>query len=267
MRFKLASRINRPSRRPIALRPIQPTSAQAESLATLYRHVLEPWVGARDRIVAAYERTLTEMQLDSADDIRGAIDEVADLIERIVLSLTPDLRDWALRVERVHRGKWIRSILSAADVDLTTVLTVGDVQETLSQVIEWNVSLVRDVSDETRRRISNAVFSGLQARKPAREVAKDIREAIGMSRRRSLLIARDQTVKLGERLNRARQEQAGLTHFKWRHSGKADPRSWHKARNGNVYPWEEPGIPKDDMPGVPPYCGCTAQGVIIFEDE
>jgi hypothetical protein len=101
------------------------------------------------------------------------------------------------------------------DVDLNTILTAGDVEDTLGASLNWNVSLVRDVSDEIRRRISNAVFAGFQRRAPAREIAKEITEATGMARARARRIAADQTVKLGARLNQARQEQAGLTSFKW----------------------------------------------------
>lgn len=269
MRFdlpRLAQRSAHRRRKELILRPIQATQAQADALAVIYRRAIERTAPGRERVLAAYERTLAEMQLDSADDVRAALDDLSEEIRRIVLLLTPDLRDWALRIERVHRGKWIRNILSAAAVDLETTLTVGDVAETLAQAIEWNVSLIRDISEEARRRISNAVFSGLQQRKSARDVAKEIREASGVAKARSIRVAGDQTAKLGERLNRARQEQAGLTHFKWRHSGKKHPREHHLARDGQTFPWEGSGIPADDMPGQPPFCGCTAQGVVVFEE-
>ena len=266
MKLDLAKRVRRPSRRPIVLRPIQPTGAQANDLAIIYGKVIDRWRDGAAAIVEEYARTLAQLQTDSVSTTTGTIDAISAAIQRIVLQLTPDLRDWALRVEDVQRGKWVRSVLSATDVDLSTVLTPGDVDDTIDAVVNWNVSLVRDVAEETRRRIANAVFTGFQQRKSAADIAKEIREATSLARARALRIAGDQTVKLGSRLNRARQEQAGLTSFKWRHSGKLHPRSWHLARNDKVYPWEGSGIPDDDMPGVPPFCGCTAQGVITFDD-
>jgi SPP1 gp7 family putative phage head morphogenesis protein len=282
-KIDLASRVRRPSRRPITLANIAPTQAQAGDLAALYLRIVAAWLVGIPRIVAEYERTLAAMTTDeglkpddrglkpplitdSPSDVQGSIDDVAAEINRLVLSLTPDLRRWALQVERVQRGKWVRSVLSATDIDLDTILTAGDVDDTVGASIEWNVALIKDVDAELRRRISNAVFAGFQRRAPAAEIAKEIREATGMARDRSRRIAADQTVKLGARLNRARQEQAGLTSFKWRHSGKVHPRSWHLARNGHVYRWANPGIPADDMPGVPPWCGCVAQGVVTFDD-
>lgn len=264
--MNLASRVKRPSRKPIVLANIAPTKAQADDLNALYNKIVISWADSSPRIVAEYEQTIAGMTADSAATTSGAIDAVAAEIQRLVLLLTPDLRRWALRVEEVQRGKWVSSVLSATDVDLNTVLTAGDVSDTVDAAVQWNVALIRDVSDELRRRIANAVFTGFQQRKSAADIAREIADATGLARGRSRRIAADQTVKLGSRLNQARQEQAGLTSFKWRHSGKLHPRSWHRARNGRVYPWEGSGIPADDMPGVPPYCGCTAQGVVTFDE-
>ena len=266
LRFDLASRVARPSRKPIVLAKITTTQAQARDLFAIYLRVVNAWGAGIDRVNAAYAKSLSEITIDSADDIKSAMDGIAAEVQRLVLLLTPDLRQWALRLEKVQRGKWVESVLSAASVDLNTVLTAGDVNDTLQAQIEWNVALIKDVSAEAQRRIANAVFAGLQQRKPAAEVAKEIREATGMVRARARRIASDQTVKLGERLNRARQEQAGLKFFVWVHSGKLHPRSWHLARNGRQFSWANPGIPSDDMPGIPPFCGCTARGTITFDD-
>lgn len=266
LKFNLASLIKRPSKRPITLTNLKPTQAQADDLATLYLRVIARWTAARDRIMAAYSAALSKLQTDSANDAGSTIDGVDAEVQRLILLLTPELRDWALRVESVQRGKWVSNVLSASSVDLSTVLSASDVNETVDAVVNWNAALVADVSDEAKRRIANAVFAGLQQRKPADEVAREIADALGMARARARRIAGDQTVKLGSRLNQARQEQAGITHFKWRHSAKRHPRLWHLARDGKIYPWEGPGsIPPDDRPGVEPFCGCTAQGVIVFE--
>lgn len=264
--FDLASRVKRRSKKPITLANVKPTKAQADTLANIYLRVVAVWKQAVDRIMAAYSAHLAELTTDAAGDTGSTIDAVAAEIQRLVLLLTPDLRQWAVRVEQVHRGKWVQSVLSATDVDLNTVLTAGDMNDTVQASIDWNVALIKDVSAETQRRIANIVFSGFQQRTPARDIAKQISEAVDMARSRSLRIAADQAVKLGSRLNQARQEQAGIASFKWRHSAKRHPREWHLLRDGKVYPWRDNGIPADDMPGVPPYCGCTAQGVITFED-
>lgn len=254
------------NRREIVLPNIATTQAQADSLALIYLRAVRLWTEAQDRIVAVYERTLSELTRDSPADAGGSIDSVDAQLQRLVLELTPELRRWAFGIERVHRGRWIRNVFSATSIDLTTILYADDMAETVEASIEWNVALIRDVSDETRRKVSGLVFSGFQQRRPAREIAKDIREATGLARQRSLRIAADQTTKLGGQLNRARQLQAGLTNFRWRHSGKRHPREWHKERDGKVFDWSG-DIPADDLPSIPPWCGCTAQGIVRTADE
>lgn len=275
MKFNLARQVRRPSRRPIPLPPIITTKAQADELAAIYLRIVAGWREAWPSILAAYDAELQRtLQTDSPETLGADIDSIAAALHRLVLELTPSLRDWAFRIERWHRGKWIRGILSAATVDLTTQLGALDAQDTIETVIQRNVSLVRDVSDETRRRVADSVFRGLQQRTPAREVAKEIREATSMARGRSIRIAADQAVKLSSALDAERQRQAGLDKFKWRHSGKAHPRPWHRARDGKLYDQVtgkavdgDEIIPANDMPGVPPFCGCVRQGVIVFDDD
>jgi uncharacterized protein with gpF-like domain len=266
VRFALANMVKRPSKRPITLARIETTHAQASDLFGLYARVIAAWVAGKAPIIAEYEHTLKGMQHDSAETTGGAIDNVSAEINRLVLLLTPDLRRWALNVEKVHRGKWTRSVLSATDVDLNTVLTPGDVEDTVGASVNWNMALIKDVSSETQKRIANSVFAGFQRRAPAAEIAREISDATDMARRRALNIASDQTTKLGGQLNRARQLQAGIKKFRWRHGAKRHPRIWHLERDGRLFDWENPGIAADDMPSIPPWCSCTAQGVLSFDD-
>lgn len=265
MKFDLASIVRRPSKRPITLPPIITTKAQADDLAAIYMHVVRGWQEATPGIVAAYEVELARvLQTDAPDALGAAIDGAGAQIQRLVLMLTPSLRDWALRVETWHEGKFERGVLAGSGVDLSAMIGPGEVQDTVETVIARNVALVKDVSAQAQARISDAVFRGLQQRTLPREVAKEIREATGMARSRSIRIAQDQAVKLASALDAERQRQAGLDHWKWKHSGKLHPRLEHKARDGNVYTDET--APKD-LPGQLPFCGCVRQGIIVFDDE
>jgi hypothetical protein len=74
--LNLASRVRRPSRRPITLANIAPTQAQAGDLAALYLRIVAAWLAGIPRIVAEYERTIATMTTDSPSDVQGAIDGV-----------------------------------------------------------------------------------------------------------------------------------------------------------------------------------------------
>jgi uncharacterized protein with gpF-like domain len=259
----LAKRAAKRRRSFVVLRDIVPPAVFSTNLyLACYKPALDVWARYVPRILDQYERTLSSMTTDAAADVQGEIGQAQSELQRLVLLLRPSLRDWALRTEGWFRGKWRGAVLSATGVDLQTLIGPEDVQETLETIVEWNVNLVRDVSDQARQRISNAVFDGLRNRTPAREVAAKIQEATGMAKRRSVAIASDQLTKLTSSLASERRREAGIDKWQWRHSGKLHPREDHKARNGKIY--DDETAPQDP-PGRLPYCGCRELAVIEFD--
>lgn len=265
-RFDLATLARRQRnirRSSIVLRDIAPPATLATDLyRSTYARVIAAWSDTLPRINAAYERTLSDMTTDSPADVRAEIAGAAEQISRLVLLLTPEVREWALRVESFFRGKWRGAVLSATGVDLATLLGPEDVRTTLETTIEWNVALIKDVSAQAQQRISTAVFDGLTNRTSSRDVAKSIREAVDMGRRRSVNIAADQSNKLTSALADERRREAGIDTWKWRHSGKAHPRVDHQARNGKEY---TDATAPQDLPGRLPFCGCRSQAVVSFD--
>lgn len=253
-------------RRAVELRPIQPTATQA---ADLYREVYAPivkaWEAALNPILAEYERSLPSPVIrDSVPDMEAAIDGAGDFLTRLILRLVPNLREWSLRQERWQRRKWAGQVLTATGIEIDTMLSLGDVSETVEAFVARNVALMKDVSAQAQGRISEIVFRNFTEIRPVREVAKELREGVGMSKRRARNIAQDQTSKLSAALDQARQEQAGGEKFKWTHSRKLHPRKEHQARDGKVYEWTDPAI-VDDKPGYAPFCGCRAAFVLDLD--
>jgi SPP1 gp7 family putative phage head morphogenesis protein len=96
-------------------------------------------------------------------------------------------------------------------------------------------------------------------------------EEFGFARSRAKLIARDQTSKFNGSLNRIRQQQAGITEYRWSTShdervrGNPDgkypnARPSHWAREDKVFAWDKP--PSDGHPGEPINCRCVALAVL-----
>lgn len=282
MRYDLAAlarRVRNPRRKAIVLRDIPPPATLATDLFTsCYQPVVALWARRAPQIIDEYERSLSALTTDAPVDLQRLLNEADGEFDRLFVLLTAALRDWSLRTERWQRGKFRGAVLSATGVDIETLIGPEDARETLGEYVEWNTSLIRDVSDQARQRIGNAVFSGLTQRRPAREVAADIREAVAMSRRRSVGIASDQLSKLTSALADERRREAGLDVWEWRHSMKRHPRQDHVARNGRLYSEAKARIgttvegktveaqpPADDLPGRRPWCGCRSVGVLIFE--
>lgn len=259
-------------RRDITVRPVEPARGPAGDLARLYLAVLKAW--SPEAILRGYTGGLTT---DAPSDQTSAIEEAGNLVTRLIAEFTTGLRGWIVRAEQLHRSRWAAAVKSSTDIDLSMVLTGYEVQETLDVFLDRNVALVRNVSDQARGRIADAVFKGYQERRPAREVAKEIREATGLARDRSLRIASDQNSKLSAALDRERQAEAGIDLFRWRHSGKLHPRQPHLHRNGNIYDrvsgkqvnadgskMAGETVARGDFPGEQPYCGCRAQAYLTI---
>lgn len=252
-------------RRAIALRPIVPTQAMASDLAAILVPAARIWAEALPRIMADYNPS--PLVTDSPAEMQAAIDQTAsEFLMRLVTTITPSLRRWATRIESWHRTRWTSAVLAGTGVDLSTVLSASGTEETVGIFINRNVALVKNISDQAQARISDAVFRGYQQRLPAREVAKELRDAAGFARARAIRVASDQTSKLSAALDRERQAEAGLESFKWRHSMKLHPRQRHKERDGKVYKLNDPTL-QGDMPGDAPFCGCRAQAWIPLVEE
>lgn len=253
-------------RKRIVLLPIEPTAAQATDLARLYLSVVRVWQAGVPRILTEYGRTLDQtLRTDSAEDIETTINETEGGAVQASVTFRRDFVEWEQRVSNYHLKKFVGQLKYSTGVDLNTVL-MGSGNQTLADVLLRNVSLVRNVSDETRAKISDAVLRGLQARTPVRDIAKELANITGLARDRSIRIASDQTVKLSSALDRERQTQMGMNSFEWRHSGKKHFRPEHLARNGQVFAWTS-DVARNDPPGFAPFCGCKALGVLVLDED
>ncbi|WP_426163075.1 phage minor head protein [Sandarakinorhabdus sp. DWP1-3-1] len=270
MRYDLAAMARRQGlkRKRVVLPAIGGTKAQSDELARILLRVVAVWNdAARGPILAAYSEALAAQPMDAMtrDDAPRAASTISAAdgeASRLTLVLTPALRDWAVRIERFVRCRFAAGVLSATGVNLDTVIGPGDARAPLDTWVERNVALVRDVSDQARGRISDIVFRGLSRRTPARDVAREMNEAVALGRARSLRIASDQLSKLTTQLAAERRRQAGLDQWEWLASGKVNGREEHAALDGKVFSDKDP---PEDMPGELPNCGCRARAVLDLD--
>lgn len=261
---QLVKRAGRTRQSEIVAPAITPTGAMRDDLLRIYMRVVRQW-GREcvERIMPVYERQLGPGVRDSVDDVEGANETAAAALNRLVLTLDDLLEDWVVRVEEWHRGRFSQ-LFTPVGVKLDTLIGRGDVRRTLQATLAENLSLIRSLNDQMRNGISGAVFRGLTARSPARDVAREIRKVTGVGQRRAELIASDQLQKLSGSLDQERQEQVGLDEFEWAHSRKRFPRQEHVARNGKRYKWSS-YVGKNDPPGRAIRCGCRARAVLPLD--
>ncbi|MEC9067822.1 MAG: phage minor head protein [Pseudomonadota bacterium] len=297
-------------RRDVTLRPIEPTQAHAQEIARLYLAVVRAWQesigaimggytvptldGARFTIGDSTKEITSEASIsaglshdsrseeitlsDAPADQQAVIDRTAEEVSRLIVAFGVGIERLAVRIEQWHRAKWIVGVKAGTKVDLSTVLTAQPMRETLEAWLARNVALVTDISDQAKGRISDAVFRAYQNRTPTRELARELREAVGMARSRAIRVAADQNTKLSGALDAERMAEAGVELWKWRHSGKRHPREDHRARDGRVYRLGSnkrvnadgtamkggETIASGDAPSEPPWCGCRRQAYLAI---
>lgn len=254
-------------RRSKAMAAIRPRLNQAAELAAIMVQVVRFWRDvAANQLLNYYEATLRERDplpgmRDSVSDLERVLSGSDDALYRLILRLTPELKNWTVRAEKVHRASFVANAKVVTGIDLSTVISEGGVQTTIDAILQRNVALITNLSDASRSKVSEILFAGIQNRTPRVDVAKLINEGIGIQRDRALRIASDQSTKLSASLDRERQEEIGITQFIWQHSGKVHFRPEHKERDGQVFSWDDPDI-ADDLPGMAINCGCKAKGYV-----
>jgi SPP1 gp7 family putative phage head morphogenesis protein len=267
VRYSLAQLVRRtrnPRRRTFRFRPVAlPSTLASDLYASSYAAVIAVWSEAAKRVVAEYERTLA-LTTDSPADIGAVLTAVENDVTRLLVTVRLRLQEWAARVERLQRQKWRAAVQAATDVDAGGLLGADDVLPAMQASLERNTGLIRSISEQARTRIGEIVFAGFQKRRPAREVAKEIGEAVAMGKRRARNLAADQTAKLGAALNSERRRQAGIDTWEWISSHKVNYRPEHQARDGKRYSDDDAPA---DLPGELPYCGCTERAVLSLDSE
>lgn len=277
LRFNLAALVKRarPTQRTLTLRTIEPTQVLRRELERRYMRLVRAiWTGCRERLMPAYGQALrtakaraqqeaaSPLILDDANDLAGVAGRLWEDLDHLVLELVPDIRLWAVQMEAWHRVAWSQA-LTPSGVQLHHLLAASDVADTVEGLVQTNAALIRSLSSEARSRVEGIVFRGFQQRLPARDIARQLAEAVGMSRARALRIAADQTAKLSAQLDTERMAQAGIDEFTWVHSGKVHYRPWHRERNGKRFKLQG-DIKADDMPGIPPFCGCKKRAELTL---
>lgn len=271
MKYDLAAMARRAGRKRVSnFATPKPTQIIENELAVIYIAVIREWVKQyKERIGPAYAGSLEALiardglTRDDANRIDIEIGQSDNFITRLLLVITPRIRNWVVRVEKWHRNKFKTAAKTATSVDLDTVIGPESQQETMEAVLKRNVALIKSVSDDTRKRIEDIVWRGYTSRTPLRAVAKEIDAAVQISRARALRIASDQTIKLASKLDEERMREAGIDLWEWVHSGKVHFRPEHKARDGNRYKWSDNDL-GGDLPGIAINCGCKAKAVLEF---
>lgn len=125
--------------------------------------------------------------------------------------------------------------------------------------VAQNTALIKSIPEQHMARVEAIIRSGVMAGESPRSLAKKIEEAGGVSKKRAMLIARDQIGKANAELTQFRQTELGIKEYTWVTSHDERVRTSHKERDGKKFSWDKP--PSDGHPGMPIQCRCHASPV------
>ncbi len=163
-----------------------------------------------------------------------------------------------------HSDTSLYNAIERAGLTVNMVMTDG-MKNIFDSVVHENVNLIQSIPSQYFTQVETLVMQAAQRGYDTGGLAKNIRERLGIEKRRAALIARDQTYKAHAVLTAQRQKDMGVTHGLWQHShaGKV-PRPSHLAANGKEFDLNK-GLYLDGewvLPGQAINCRCTWRAVI-----
>lgn len=254
----------------VKFRPVVMTLAIENELLKIYMdEIIRVWERAiRTKIVPAYRLDTPSSRVTTDADgqqLQWLVDQVDREINSRVLYQTEKLGRWVTRVGSYHTEQTISSVKSATGVDVKPYMVLGDVREILENNISVNVDLLKNLEADVKKRVEMILFDAIAMRRNQKYVVDKLREAMGISRRRARVIARDQTHKMNSLLTRLRNEQIGIEAYIWQTMRDDRVRQLHRARQGKVFKWDDP--PSDGHPGYAINCRCHAMAVLDYGEE
>lgn len=166
--------------------------------------------------------------------------------------------------EAIYLDKaFVQGVKQATKADISALIGTTDTDSLVSNIVKRNVSLITDLSDQTRSKIEQAVINGQINGTSKAKLKKELNEILGKQAKRGDLIASDQMEKLSSELSTFRAKQGGLRYYRWRTQGDSRVRSKHQHLAGKVQDTNNPNSGDNgQMPRIPIRCRCWAEWLI-----
>ncbi len=146
-------------------------------------------------------------------------------------------------------------------------------KDIIEPIIENNVNLITNLSDEVMFRIKESVYESITANDNTKSLYNRIVNLENITSKRAKLIARDQTAKIFSDINIHNQQQSGIEYFLWQTANDervSTGKGGHKQLHNKIYKYNDksnyPIIDAKGTRGLPAQrvnCRCTAIPVVL----
>lgn len=226
-------------------------------------------------IVAAYRKNIPLIAQDELPSaaLKRAVDALASRwIGRFDEASKALAKYFALSVAKRSDAR-LRTILKNSGFAVEFKMTRG-MQDIARATINANVALIKSIPQKYLGDVEGMVMRSVQTGHDLAQLSQDLHRAYAITRKRAVLIAKDQNFKATAFFNRARQTELGIEEGEWHHShaGK-EPRPSHvaagarKQRYKIAEGWFDPdadgiGRGRYIIPGELINCRCSSRSII-----
>jgi len=193
-----------------------------------------------------YAPIVPVIQTDSYDDnVHQLIDALSIKIDQ---TLPYDWRATTLNIgqktSKWNSEQWQKTLQQVMGVN--TLQYEPWLNDSLKSFSRENVELIKSIKDKSLTDIETLSQRSLRTGKRHEEIAKQIQEQYQTTKARAKLIARDQVSKLNGQLTQLRQQDLGISQYKFQTSGDERVRRSHAAMDGKLCRWDNSTVYSDD---------------------
>lgn len=135
-------------------------------------------------------------------------------------------------IKTMKKEKW-KADMSAMTVEFKMTPKMENVAQTF---IHENVNLIRSIPEKYFTEVEGMVMRSVRDGRDLGSLTEELTKRYSITKRRAILIARDQNNKATSQLNRTRMTEAGFTRAVWVHpSGVKEPRHSHEKANEKTF--------------------------------
>lgn len=146
---------------------------------------------------------------------------------------------------------------------------VAGLERALAAFRSRNLGLIASIAERQHNDLSALMVEAATSGMRAATLKDKIAERFRVSRSRSSLVAKNETLTLNGQLTQIQHLAAGVTEYVWNSSADERVRDIHVELDGRRFSWDDPPISSEDgsvgHPGEPINCRCVAVPVMPAE--
>ena len=204
------------------------------------------------------------MDASPARELQGTMRRLSRRWQRNFDKGAPDLAAWFAQNSADRTDAALREVLKRAGFTVSFKLSAA-AHDVIQATTFENVSLIRSIAAQHLQQVEGIVMRSVAQGRDLKSLTDDIEAQFAVTRRRAVLIARDQTNKAHASIEKTRQREIGVTEAIWCHSrGGKHPRASHVAFDGKRYDINDGALidGKRIWPGTEIWCRCYSKAVL-----